>query len=695
MEKINRDFNGVAKFLLGLSMFATTMTIINSFLQISNMKMFGYVASDTLAIEIVLDFLILGAAVLTFLKKPAGLIALTALFIIRMFATIPWNGDTSAAYMLGGKTADLIRDFGFFAIAMCFKKNGISGWKSMLASEKYVDEHTIIPSKEEIKSESTENTDEESIYQENAQPSSADLLASENISDVIRPYEETNEPEPIQERVVQSRVANQVNKEKNHARKEHKKTIKEQFGSLNKYKRAGILSTIAIILLFAIMTLVVIFKSYPNYVSSFGDKWKYTFNLPNDQLVQHLMNEIHGKDTTGYFVVEFSDGDVIGYTKEYYFDNRIDLHREWHPVRIHSTIKQVTSPSDILVDQTYARPDSVYYRWEIMDNKGLEAFKEAWESNSKQSGDWAKTIVYELKPYNYEEGLKKEMSIADIAASIPVRSIEVADQVGGYYLLEENYSKASDYYRFLLKKYPRNAAIKGRLAYTLTRGGDFEEARIIAEEALEKDPKEIQALSALALIEAENYNWGEVKKWGKKAIDYGSVSSTVYYAYAMALFKQGEKKAANEYYNKAFEQYRLNPLRSKYEECAGCPFEIVSFHYGFTNYNGDVISPYDSKLLSSKSRYISTRLDVNFLRYDGAQIKVKLLQDGKLSTGTGSKDGYSYTQSVWPQFQKTGKQTVSAGSWGSDTPGHWRAGNYEIQIWYKDEMIGSDTFRIF
>lgn len=142
MEKTKRDFNGVAKFLLGLSMFATTMTIINSFLQISNMKMFGYVASDTLAIEIVLDFLILGAAVLTFLKKPAGLIALTALFIIRMFATIPWDGDTSAAYMLGGKMVYFIRDFGLFAIAMCFKKNGISGWRSMLASEEYVVEHT-------------------------------------------------------------------------------------------------------------------------------------------------------------------------------------------------------------------------------------------------------------------------------------------------------------------------------------------------------------------------------------------------------------------------------------------------------------------------------------------------------------------------------------------------------------------------
>lgn len=691
MEKINRDFNGVAKFLLGLSMFATTMTIINSFLQISNMKTFGYVASDTLAIEIVLDFLILGAGVLTFLKKPAGLIALTALFIIRMFATIPWDGDTSAAYMLGGKMVYFIRDFGLFAIAMCFKKNGISGWKSMLASEEYVARHTIVSSNDGGDSVSTDNADEDSFDSDEAKFSSAFLPASESTSASGRALEENKESETIRENVVESRITIPVNEGKNPTSEERKKTIKDRIFSLNVFKRTAIFSIITLFLLFSILAIVVAVKPYPDYVSSFSDKWKYTFNLPNDQLAMRLMNEIHGRDTTGYFIVEFSDGDVIGYTKEYYFDNRIDIHREWHPIRVYTSIKQVKTPKDIGVGHLYTKLDSVY--WRILGEQEIEDLKDKWEETIKESPGSTKMTVFEIIPYDYDEGLKKEMSIADIAASIPVRDIETADQVGGYYLLEENYTKASDYYRFLLKKNPKNAAIKGRLAYSLTRGGDNEEARMMAEEALKKDPKDIPALSSLALIEADSFNWGEAKKWAKKAIDYGSESSTVYYTYALALFKQGEKKAANEYYNKAFELYRLNPLRSKYEECAGCPFEIVAFHFGFCKSNGEMVTPYDNRLISSNSRYIATQLDVVYLRDEKAEIGVKVFHDGKLSTGTGSKDGFSYSGII--DGKDPGKYTISGGYWGNDTPGNWSAGNYEVQVWYKDAMVGSEAFRIY
>ena len=140
MENTKRDFNSAAHFFLGLSMFATVMTIINSFLKID---LFG--PSGSLIIEIVIDFLILVAAVLTFMKKKYGLVALVALFIIRLFATIPSGTNISTASYLGAHTATLIRDIGLFLIAMFFKKNGISGWDSMLASEEYVAQHTVLP----------------------------------------------------------------------------------------------------------------------------------------------------------------------------------------------------------------------------------------------------------------------------------------------------------------------------------------------------------------------------------------------------------------------------------------------------------------------------------------------------------------------------------------------------------------------
>ena len=47
------------------------------------------------------------------------------------------------SYFLGTQFAYFIRDFGLFFTAMFFKKDGISGWASMLASEEYVDANTI------------------------------------------------------------------------------------------------------------------------------------------------------------------------------------------------------------------------------------------------------------------------------------------------------------------------------------------------------------------------------------------------------------------------------------------------------------------------------------------------------------------------------------------------------------------------
>ena len=130
---VKRDFNVVAKILLGLSFFATVMKIITGFITISNNNFWG-INNDSLITEIVIDFFILIAIVLTFLKKPFGLIAFTILSIVSLLATLNWYGYLSIYSQLGSKFPIFMRDYGFFAIAMCFKKNGITGWKSMLGS---------------------------------------------------------------------------------------------------------------------------------------------------------------------------------------------------------------------------------------------------------------------------------------------------------------------------------------------------------------------------------------------------------------------------------------------------------------------------------------------------------------------------------------------------------------------------------
>lgn len=158
MNNIQRDFNTIAKVLLGLSIFPVIMAIINSLISISNNEYFG-VNNCSLVIEIICDCLILTAVGLTFMKKRYGLIALTVLFIVRMFATIPIGGNIAYSYQLGGNMVLLLRDFGLFAIAMCFKskRTHMSGWKSMLASAKSMSNE--LPKNDEVEKEGTNSNE--------------------------------------------------------------------------------------------------------------------------------------------------------------------------------------------------------------------------------------------------------------------------------------------------------------------------------------------------------------------------------------------------------------------------------------------------------------------------------------------------------------------------------------------------------
>lgn len=98
-------------------------------------------------VEIVFSILIIIAGICTFMKLRFGIIALTILFLARFVITISLNEVYDMAYYIGMKLPYFIRDFGLFAIAMCFKKNGISGWKSMLASKGYLQSNTNLTDK--------------------------------------------------------------------------------------------------------------------------------------------------------------------------------------------------------------------------------------------------------------------------------------------------------------------------------------------------------------------------------------------------------------------------------------------------------------------------------------------------------------------------------------------------------------------
>ena len=136
MKENPRDFNGAAKLFLVIAAFRMLMACIKNFQLIRINSMIGYSTEMYLA-QLVFSILAIAAIVFTMMRKRWGLIALLVVAVLEVFAMIP-SGSLSYSYLLGGQVAEFLVNYGLFLIAMCFKKDGLSGWVSMLASEEYV-----------------------------------------------------------------------------------------------------------------------------------------------------------------------------------------------------------------------------------------------------------------------------------------------------------------------------------------------------------------------------------------------------------------------------------------------------------------------------------------------------------------------------------------------------------------------------
>ena len=141
MKENLRDVNGAAKLFLLIPILTSLTSILTTISKIRIAAMFGYPVSGYV-IQIIFCVLVMIAVIFTLTRKRFGLISLLAIIVLKVFATYP-GGNMAFSYFLGTQFAYFIRDFGLFFIAMFFKKDGISGWASMLASEEYVEAKTI------------------------------------------------------------------------------------------------------------------------------------------------------------------------------------------------------------------------------------------------------------------------------------------------------------------------------------------------------------------------------------------------------------------------------------------------------------------------------------------------------------------------------------------------------------------------
>lgn len=117
--------------------------------------------------------------------------------------------------------------------------------------------------------------------------------------------------------------------------------------------------------------------------------------------------------------------------------------------------------------------------------------------------------------------------------------------------------------------------------------------------------------------------------------------------------------------------------------------EIKAFVNDLTN-TGD---PVGTPIVSGKTTYLIPWVTVfSKQKIDNGKFYVKFYTPSGLSTGSESKNGYSYSDNFSVEANKP--TTLQFIGWGAETPGHWGPGDYRIEIWYDGKRIGSNTFRV-
>lgn len=124
--------------------------------------------------------------------------------------------------------------------------------------------------------------------------------------------------------------------------------------------------------------------------------------------------------------------------------------------------------------------------------------------------------------------------------------------------------------------------------------------------------------------------------------------------------------------------------------------DILGVSFANVDADNTIIDNYDSKLYAKEVKYLTPRISYKGLASGEKKVTlyIKLYdEDGKLKTGTGSPDGFTYSKDVQVE-NGTGKYIELPG-WGNPKGGSYNAGLYKMEIWYKDNMLYQKEIRLY
>lgn len=106
---------------------------------------------------------------------------------------------------------------------------------------------------------------------------------------------------------------------------------------------------------------------------------------------------------------------------------------------------------------------------------------------------------------------------------------------------------------------------------------------------------------------------------------------------------------------------------------------------------GNPITDYGVTIYSYRTKYLTPRVNLTVSKAGSYDIYVKMYGPNGLTTGSNSPDGYSYKTT---KHLSEGTSDVKLTGWGSDTAGHWKAGDYRFEFYIDGRLLGTKYFTV-
>lgn len=195
---------------------------------------------------------------------------------------------------------------------------------------------------------------------------------------------------------------------------------------------------------------------------------------------------------------------------------------------------------------------------------------------------------------------------------------------------------------------------------------------------------------------------------GIVAIALGVICYVLYFNYNSELYRNSNlssevnslSREVNSQRNTIDElNQKYNSLSREYDSFkAGIgsrfPLLINDVKIGNTYSGGNIETTFGGTIYSSQTMYLTPQISYTGMRTGSINLKVKLFRpNGYLSTGTSSPSGYSFSSDVYVTSGES--RTTSLSGWGNSEKGHWKSGNYRIEIWYGSTCLANKTFTIY